>query len=142
MFILGAQLAVVPSARPGTKSITYVLWIRYIVMPAISLGFVSATAGKGWYHDDPLMWYGFFLSYICCHWELTSTRPPSVRFLLILIPCGPSAMLLISLAEMLNVDQGPIAGYLTISVRLFLYLPDYLPFLILTVYHSTSYLHS
>jgi len=92
MFILGAQLAVVPSAHPGAKSVTYILFIRYIIMPAISLGFVLYTAGKGWYHDDPLMW-----------------------FLLILIPCGPSAMLLISLAEMLNVDQGPIAGYLTIS---------------------------
>lgn len=38
------------------------------------------------------------------------------RFLLILIPSGPSAMLLANIAEMVNVDQGPIAGYLLISV--------------------------
>jgi predicted permease len=118
MFILGAQLAVVPSARPGTKSITYVLWIRYIIMPAVSLGFVSATAGKGWYHDDPLMWYGFQVLFFAIEGSRLFVDW-LVRFLLILIPCGPSAMLLISLAEMLNVDQGPIAGFLTISVCLF-----------------------
>lgn len=39
------------------------------------------------------------------------------RFILVLIPAGPSAMLLVSVAELVNVDQGPIAGYLTISVR-------------------------
>ena len=41
---------------------------------------------------------------------------PRNRFLLILIPSGPSAMLLANVAEMVNVDQGPIARYLTISV--------------------------
>ena len=34
-----------------------------------------------------------------------------------LIPSGPSAMLLANVAELVDVDQGPIAGYLTISVR-------------------------
>jgi hypothetical protein len=40
------------------------------------------------------------------------------RFLLILIPCGPSAMLLVNIAETVGIDQGPVAGYLTISVSL------------------------
>lgn len=39
-----------------------------------------------------------------------------IRFLLVLIPSGPSAMLLANVAELVNLDQGPIAGYLTISV--------------------------
>ncbi len=34
-----------------------------------------------------------------------------------LIPAGPSAMLLASVAELVGIDEGPIAGYLTISVR-------------------------
>ncbi|KAI0070160.1 hypothetical protein K474DRAFT_1776956 [Panus rudis PR-1116 ss-1] len=50
------------------------------------------TAAHNLYVNDPLVW-----------------------FLLILIPSGPSAMLLASVAEVENVDQGPIAGYLTIA---------------------------
>lgn len=38
------------------------------------------------------------------------------RFILVLIPAGPSAMILANVAELVNTDQGPIAGYLTISV--------------------------
>ena len=32
-----------------------------------------------------------------------------------LIPAGPSAMLLVNVAELVDIDQGPIAGYLTIA---------------------------
>ena len=52
----------------------------------------------------------------CTHAVLTDK--PDCRFLLVLIPSGPSAMLLANVAELVEVDQGPIAGYLTISVSL------------------------
>ena len=39
------------------------------------------------------------------------------RFLLVLIPAGPSAMLLVTVAELVDINQGAIAGYLTIAVR-------------------------
>lgn len=32
-----------------------------------------------------------------------------------LLPAGPSAMLLVNVAELVDIDQGPIAGYLTIA---------------------------
>ncbi|TFK46069.1 hypothetical protein OE88DRAFT_1668210 [Heliocybe sulcata] len=92
MYVLGAQLAIVKSANPGAKPTLFVLFIRYIMMPAASLAFVLFTAGRGWYTNDPLVW-----------------------FLLILVPCGPSAMLLMNLAELMNIDQGPVAGMLTVS---------------------------
>ena len=84
--------------------------MRFVAMPALSVLFVSLTAAKGWYIDDPLVW-------------CASPPPPYVRcsrcfvrrFLLVLIPAGPSAMLLMSVAELVDVDQGPIAGYLTVS---------------------------
>jgi len=92
MFVLGAQLATVQSAGPGVGSTLFVLSVRYVLMPAVSLSFVLFTAGRGWYTSEPLVW-----------------------FLLILVPCGPPAMLLMNLAELMNVDQGPVAGMLTIS---------------------------
>lgn len=39
------------------------------------------------------------------------------RFLLVLIPSGPSAMVLVSVAESADVSQGEVAGYLTVAVR-------------------------
>jgi len=91
-FIVGAELALVPHAKPNKVATTYILLIRFIVMPAISLLFVWASAGRGIYVDDPLVW-----------------------FLLVIIPSGPSAMLLISVAELVDLNQGIIAGYLLIS---------------------------
>lgn len=81
-------------------------------MPALSLLFVWGTAGRGWYSDDKLVWYDRNKEYLGCVIDCIL-----YRFLLVLIPSGPSAMLLASLAEIVNVDQGPIAGYLIISVR-------------------------
>ncbi|KAI0369711.1 hypothetical protein BV20DRAFT_967713 [Pilatotrama ljubarskyi] len=91
-FMVGAELAIVPSTHPGVLATSWVLLVRFIVMPAVALLFVLATAGRGLYVDDRLVW-----------------------FLLILIPAGPSAMLLVSVAEMVNISQGAIAGYLTIA---------------------------
>ncbi|KAI8972186.1 auxin efflux carrier [Trametes punicea] len=93
-FSVGAELAIVPSAHPGVLAMSWVLFVRFIIMPAIALLFVFATAGRGIYVDDRLVW-----------------------FLLILIPAGPSAMLLVNVAELVNISQGAIAGYLTIAVR-------------------------
>ncbi|KAI1794207.1 hypothetical protein LXA43DRAFT_971447 [Ganoderma leucocontextum] len=42
----------------------------------------------------------------------------ALLFLLVLIPAGPSAMVLVSVAELMNVDQGDIAGYLTVAYLL------------------------
>ncbi|KAI0355678.1 hypothetical protein OH77DRAFT_1424621 [Trametes cingulata] len=91
-FMVGAELAIVPSTHPGVLATSWVLIVRFLVMPAVALLFVFATAGRGLYADDRLVW-----------------------FLLILIPAGPSAMLLVSVAEMVNISQGAIAGYLTIA---------------------------
>ncbi|EIN12010.1 hypothetical protein PUNSTDRAFT_142187 [Punctularia strigosozonata HHB-11173 SS5] len=92
MFAVGGQLATVPTAYPGIKPTSFAIMVRYLAMPALSIGFVFLTAKKGIYVDDPLTW-----------------------FLLILLPSGPSAMVLASISEMVNKDQGPIAGYLTIA---------------------------
>ena len=56
MFIVGAQLALVPNANPGGIPTTYALLTRFILMPGISLLFVFLTAGRGWYTDDKLVW--------------------------------------------------------------------------------------
>jgi auxin efflux carrier family protein len=56
MFIVGAQLATVPSSNPKVKPTGFVLLIRYAVMPALAIAFVWATAGRGWYDNDPLVW--------------------------------------------------------------------------------------
>jgi auxin efflux carrier family protein len=95
MFTVGAQLCIAKRTSPGLKPTAFALAVRYLMMPALAIGFVFATAGRGLYHDDPLIW-----------------------FLLILLPSGPSAMVLASLAEYVETDEGPIAGYLTIAVCL------------------------
>ncbi|KAI0682414.1 membrane transport protein-domain-containing protein [Cytidiella melzeri] len=92
MFIVGTQIAILPGVKPQFGPTAYSMLVRFLLMPGVSLLFVWATAGRGWYVDDKLVW-----------------------FLLVLIPSGPSAMLLASVAELANVDQGPIAGYLTVS---------------------------
>ncbi|KZT72205.1 hypothetical protein DAEQUDRAFT_736344 [Daedalea quercina L-15889] len=94
-FSVGAELALVPTARVGILQTVWVLSVRFLVMPALSVLFVWLTAGRGWYVNDPLVW-----------------------FLLILIPAGPSAMLLVNVAELVDINQGPIAAYLTISYLL------------------------
>ncbi|KZT73882.1 hypothetical protein DAEQUDRAFT_661705 [Daedalea quercina L-15889] len=94
-FTVGAELALVPTAAAGIVQCAWVLSVRFLAMPALSVLFVWLTAGRGWYIDDPLVW-----------------------FLLVLIPAGPSAMLMVSVAELADVDQGPIAGYLTIAYLL------------------------
>ncbi|KAI0779556.1 auxin efflux carrier [Fomes fomentarius] len=91
-FIVGAELAIVKSSHPGILATSWVLLVRFVVMPAVALLFVWTTAGRGLYVDDKLVW-----------------------FLLALIPAGPSAMLLVSIAEIVNIDQGAIAGYLTVA---------------------------
>ncbi|KAI0674848.1 auxin efflux carrier [Trametes maxima] len=91
-FTVGAELAIVPSTKPGGLATAWVLFVRFLVMPAVALLFVFLTAGRGFYVDDRLVW-----------------------FLLVLIPAGPSAMLLVSVAELVDVSQGAIAGYLTIA---------------------------
>ncbi|THH02097.1 hypothetical protein EW026_g747 [Hermanssonia centrifuga] len=95
MFTVGAELALVPHAKPGWIPTIYAMFIRFVMMPTLSLLFVWTTAGRDWYVNDELVW-----------------------FLLILIPSGPSAMLLANVAELVDVDQGPVAAYLTISARL------------------------
>ncbi|TCD64172.1 hypothetical protein EIP91_004485 [Steccherinum ochraceum] len=89
---VGAELALVSRAHPGWLPAAYSLSVRFLVMPALSMLFIGLTAGRGLYVDDKLVW-----------------------FLLVLIPAGPSAMLLASVAEVVDVDQGPIAGYLVIA---------------------------
>ncbi|RPD78075.1 hypothetical protein L226DRAFT_550966 [Lentinus tigrinus ALCF2SS1-7] len=91
-FTVGAELAIVRSSHPGVLATSWVLFVRFIIMPAIALLFVWGTAGRGLYVDDKLVW-----------------------FLLVLIPAGPSAMLLVSVAEIVDINQGAIAGYLTIA---------------------------
>ncbi|KAI0644668.1 auxin efflux carrier [Trametes meyenii] len=91
-FTVGAELAIVPSTKPGALATAWVLLVRFLVMPAVALLFVFLTAGRGFYVDDRLVW-----------------------FLLVLIPAGPSAMLLVSVAELVDASQGAVAGYLTIA---------------------------
>lgn len=56
MFVVGAELQVVHTAKPGLFATSFSLVIRYIIMPAVSLAFVYFTAGRGIYPDDPLVW--------------------------------------------------------------------------------------
>ena len=57
MFTVGAQLALVPNTKPGAVPTTCALLVRFMIMPGLSLLFVWATAGRGWYVDDKLVWY-------------------------------------------------------------------------------------
>ncbi|PIL36252.1 hypothetical protein GSI_01914 [Ganoderma sinense ZZ0214-1] len=94
-FTVGAELALVRSTHPGARATLWVLCVRFVLAPLLALLLVWCTAGRGLYVDDRLVW-----------------------FLLVLIPAGPSAMVLVSVAELVDVDQGDIAGYLTVAVRL------------------------
>lgn len=55
-FIVGAELALAHTAAPGVLQNIWVLLVRFLVMPALSVLFVWFTAGRGWYVDDPLVW--------------------------------------------------------------------------------------
>ncbi len=55
-FTVGAELAIVKSSNPGVLSTSWILFVRFIIMPAVSLLFVWATAGRGLYVDDKLVW--------------------------------------------------------------------------------------
>lgn len=113
MFIVGSELALVPNANPGLIPAMYTLLTRFFIMPGVSLLFVLSTAGRGWYTDDKLVWYEIHFYLAACSVLILCVR----RFLLVLIPAGPSAMLLANIAELVQVDIGPVSGYLTISVR-------------------------
>lgn len=56
MFIVGAELALVPNASPGFIPTTYAILTRFVIMPGLSLLFVLLTAGRGWYTNDKLVW--------------------------------------------------------------------------------------
>jgi predicted permease len=56
MFTVGAQLASVKSSNPKAVATSYVLLIRYVIMPLLSIAFVWVTAGRGIYENDPLLW--------------------------------------------------------------------------------------
>ncbi|KZP30682.1 hypothetical protein FIBSPDRAFT_945616 [Athelia psychrophila] len=75
MFTLGATLVLTPSSLTAKPTV-------YVCMPAIYMGAVWSTAGHGWYDPDGLMW-----------------------FLLILVPSGPSALLLLSVAQQEHVTR-------------------------------------
>ncbi|KAM5531279.1 hypothetical protein V8D89_015080 [Ganoderma adspersum] len=94
-FTVGAELALVRSTHPGGRATLWVLSVRFVLAPLLALLLVWCTAGRGLYVDDRLVW-----------------------FLLVLIPAGPSAMVLVSVAELVDVDQGDIAGYLTVAYLL------------------------
>lgn len=113
MFVVGTQLALLPGVKPSFKATTFSMLVRFLLMPGVSLLFVWATAGRGWYVDDKLVWYVAHRFVILSCPLLNNTL---YRFLLVLIPSGPSAMVLANVSELVDVDQGPIAGYLTISV--------------------------
>ncbi|TFK47304.1 hypothetical protein OE88DRAFT_1666014 [Heliocybe sulcata] len=98
MFLLGANLQLLPTSTTSSssqrfaKSTISTLIIRYLIMPALSILFVWSTARRNLFITDPL-----------------------THFILILIPSGPSAMMMISLAEMVGVDVGDVAKFLCIS---------------------------
>ncbi|KAF7976240.1 hypothetical protein HWV62_7276 [Athelia sp. TMB] len=100
MFTLGATLALTKTSLTAKPTI-WLLLVRFILMPAISMALVFATAGRGWYDSDGLM--------------LQLTQCPSSRFLFILAPSGPSALLLLSVAQRAGADEGPVAGFLTVA---------------------------
>ena len=56
MFIVGSQLALVRNAHPGIAATVCAMLVRFVIMPGTSLLFVWATAGRGWYVDDKLVW--------------------------------------------------------------------------------------
>ncbi|EJD41832.1 hypothetical protein AURDEDRAFT_169035 [Auricularia subglabra TFB-10046 SS5] len=93
LFIVGSELAVSgAAAKPGVGPTIFALAVRFAIMPALALGGVWIIASQGFYTDDPL-----------------------TLFLLVIIPSGPSALVLASLAETVAVDQGPISGYLLVA---------------------------
>jgi predicted permease len=92
MVVLGCLLQQQKRARPPLWPSVFVLATRFVFMPALSLGLVYATAHRGWYSADPI-----------------------VLFVLILIPCGPTALLLSSLSTLVDLDVGPVSGFITLS---------------------------
>ncbi|KZP30687.1 hypothetical protein FIBSPDRAFT_945621 [Athelia psychrophila] len=84
MFILGATLAITPSSLKA-KLTLWVLPVRYVFTPAISISATWGT-GRGWYDSDRLM------------------------LLLISVPSGTSALLLLSVAQQAHADEGPGRG--------------------------------
>ena len=56
MFIVGTELATIPGAYPGVIPTVWAMLTRFILMPGLGLLFVWATAGRGWYVNDKLVW--------------------------------------------------------------------------------------
>ena len=56
-FTVGTELALLRSSRPTKRAVAWVLFMRFVLMPALGLLFVWGTAGRGWYVDDKLVWY-------------------------------------------------------------------------------------
>lgn len=56
-FTVGAELAIVGSSKSSKLATWWVMSVRFIVMPGLALLFVWATAGRGLYVDDRLVWY-------------------------------------------------------------------------------------
>ncbi|KZP30698.1 hypothetical protein FIBSPDRAFT_850137 [Athelia psychrophila] len=55
MFTLGATLALTPSSLKA-KPIMWVLLVRYVFMPHISMSSAWSTAVRGWSDSDRLVW--------------------------------------------------------------------------------------
>jgi len=131
-FSVVAELTLVYPSRPVYGSTVGVLLVGFFIMPAVGLLFVLATAGRGWYVQDPLICYvslasspnhiprlstlRFALHHLHLMTVFESNMPPtSLQVLLVFIPAGSSTTLLVNVAELVNTDQGPIARYLTIA---------------------------
>ncbi|GAA94402.1 uncharacterized protein L969DRAFT_96354 [Mixia osmundae IAM 14324] len=96
MFVLGAQLYQNQrSARPGLWPSLFVLTFRFILMPAFSLSIITLLTTRQIIQGDQLM-----------------------SFIMMLVPCGPSALLLANLATITGQDAGVVAGFLALSYAL------------------------
>lgn len=69
------------------------------------MGAVWSTAVCGWYDFDVLMW--------CV--TLPFVDDSYCKLLLILVPSGPSTLLLLSVARQAHVDEGSVPGFLIVA---------------------------
>jgi len=56
MFVVGPELALVTRTHPGILPCIFALLVRFVFIPALSIGFVWVTANRGWYVNDKLVW--------------------------------------------------------------------------------------
>lgn len=102
LFILGANLQIKSQGGSSTPILVlvYIYFMRFILMPLIAITVVWKVSDWGWLDDNAHEGLG---------------GDPMMKFIMCLIPSGPSAIVLANIADLAGVEQGAVGKLLILS---------------------------